>query len=152
MQLFRATGDPTRNFVQWNTGVPAAHNSQAFTHTVVLDINGDGLPDIMSLDTLGHFHIYEAYGQRPDLLVTVNDNAGLRSDITYGAISDPAVATSDPGTSSWPLQRVNRGMTLVSRVDSSSGATFPGLQTHSRVYTYKNGTTDVAGRGWLGFE
>ena len=111
----------------------------------VLDLNGDGLPDVAQLKDGGTLVLYTHQGQKPGLLKRVTDGLNKHTEIQYKPITDPSVHTRSQ--CSYPLNCSPRGMWLVSQHTVDTGGT-PATYQH----TYSGGKSDLRGLGWLGMD
>jgi len=128
-----------------------------------LDLNGDGLMDLVQILD-GDIHVYIRQGKKPDLLENINDRgalisvnyAPLTSGSAYSTTVPPGVISSagipDP-SSPGHTYVLSRGLWVVSSytipragsLDQKSGP------RNEYRYSYRDGRTDLLGRGWLGF-
>jgi RHS repeat-associated protein len=118
--------------------------------TQVLDWNGDGLMDIITVDTSGHLKVYKRKGKKADLLVRVQDGFFANTQVTYAPMSDAATYT--PGSASdckYPLRCLRSGNWLVS---TSSVDTGVNGEDAVSSYKYTDARSDMRGRGWLGMQ
>jgi RHS repeat-associated protein len=124
---------------------PSIHN---YRQTQVLDVNGDGLHDIVAVSPNDNqLHLYVRQGIKPDLLVGVRDGMGAKTDVNYLPMIDPSVST--PGDAcAFPRICAKRGPWLAQsfRVDNGIGA----AQNEFRFF-YEGSRFDVQGGGNLGF-
>ncbi len=133
-------------------------NGRGYRLIRMIDVNGDGLPEILMPELLGdpadpnnRNYVLQLYRRnsdlKPDLLTSVTDSLGARSTVSYRPMSDPAVHTKATGDNcSWPLNCRARGRWLVREVIQHGG---PAEVTE--VHSYTGGRVDRRGRGWLGF-
>ena len=150
-QVVHATGD----------SVPAAQGGQgAFTGstatntgiitaqmgTWVVDVNGDGLPDLVYADTSGNWHLLLHNGPATDLVTGVTDGFNNSVQITYAALTDPTVYTEGTGAS-YPLQELLLPLYVVKQFIQSDGIG----GNYSINETYSTARADLSGRGFLGF-
>lgn len=112
------------------------------------DVNGDGLPDRVYHHNYatGEYGIWVALNEsHPSEMTVVEDGLGHRLDITYGALTDPAVY--EPGEAvAEPLVRLRSAMRVVTATEDSSRT-----DGNSVSYRYGGGLIDREGRGFLGF-
>jgi YD repeat-containing protein len=128
---------------------PAPPNSSAvrnFKQTVLIDLNGDGLRDIVQVNASDFkLHIFVREGERPDLLVGVKDGMGRRASINYRPMTDPTVYTVGTGCVS-PQLCVTSASRVVSSYFLDNGT---GLNEFR--CKYEDGRYDLEGAGFLGF-
>jgi RHS repeat-associated protein len=137
--------------------VPAA--AADYNLITTLDWNGDGLADIATMDdpndnpATATLRIWVRNGKKPDVLKTVTTGLGAKTAIAYEPITNGDVY--EAGTScTYPSKCVTKGMWVVSEVRhdrglSSNGA--PVVNDDVVRYRYRDGRTDLKGRGFLGF-
>jgi RHS repeat-associated protein len=118
-----------------------------------LDVNGDGLADMVQLEGSGAngptLVLYIRRGQKPGLLSTVTDGFGGVTQVSYLAGTDSGVYTPpDPSTCAYPQLCGARGKWLVANHTFQPGTSD---QLGFR-HTYAGGRTDVQGIGWLGMD
>ncbi|QDF03898.1 hypothetical protein BHS04_11890 [Myxococcus xanthus] len=108
----------------------------------VLDVNGDGMTDILQVED-GTLHLYVQSRGKPDLLERVEDGLGGTTIFVHEPYRQPAY----PYTMTPPLAPVTRGIYVVHRhlVENGNG----GLNEFR--YTYDDAIMDLHGRGFLGF-
>jgi RHS repeat-associated protein len=118
--------------------------------SVVMDANGDGLADIVTIGGNGDLRAFVRKGTRSDLLKSVQDGMRYQTSLAYAPLSDGRVysSVSGVGPCSYPVLCVRGGAWVVSRVDMLSSAWSDGARFD---YSYAGGRRDVRGRGWLGF-
>jgi RHS repeat-associated protein len=123
---------------------PAVNN---YKQSQLLDVNGDGLSDIVQISPAdGTLHLYVRQGNKPDLLVAVEDGMGKKSNVSYlplgnRTVYDPADACPAP------QQCLVRGFWVVSEFRTDNGKN--GQNRYS--YFYTDNRIDVRGGGVLGF-
>src|SRR5262249_21154309 len=83
----------------------------------VVDINGDGLDDLLIFDA-GTFNLYTHAGVKPDLLADVTNGSGAKDVLTWSPISDPAVYASGMACA-YPQVCFNGRLWVVSMLKSS---------------------------------
>jgi len=94
----------------------------------------------------------------PETIVAIDNGIGSRTNITYDRLNDPYNSGfySKGDTSAYPKQIMNGAIYVVSRVDSSNGqgtCVLPSMANcYSSNYTYQGATSDLLGRGFLGFQ
>jgi RHS repeat-associated protein len=123
--------------------------------TLPLDIDGDGVLDLVHLDVGpdsndDRLRVFRRLGGVPDRLTGIgNGTLGPRVEIEYTNLANREVHT--PGTCTYPLTCLARGGSVVARhkvanfVGSGEGA------WDRYDHTYKAARADLHGRGWLGF-
>jgi YD repeat-containing protein len=111
----------------------------------ILDVNGDGLADIVQVEN-GQIVLYIRQGKQPGLLNTITDGLGNKTLIDYLPITDPGVHT--PVECSYPQYCNIRGKWLVSSHTLANDSLTPLTYSH----TYTGARTDVTGVGWLGMD
>jgi hypothetical protein len=140
-----------------------AHDECNLSQT--LDVNGDGLEDFVqffsayeyippagvggsgrTVEKGGSLHLYIRRGGHADLVTRVTDGLGAIEQFDYAPVSDASVYT--PGVDChYPRTCVTRGAWVVRTHWVRGSESTPVI----RSYTYRDGRTDLAGRGWLGF-
>ena len=153
------TGETVRTHV-WDcepTGVLRVDRKpgREYRTTQVLDWNGDGLMDIVTVDRGRRLVVYARRGKRADVLTAVEDGYHSRTDVEYSPVADPQVSEVDgsrvyrPGTlgCQYPLRCLQSGLWVVRRVVRDSGTPLPAIFVHS----YADGRIDLRGRRPLGF-
>ncbi|MBN8612103.1 MAG: VCBS repeat-containing protein [Deltaproteobacteria bacterium] len=118
------------------------------------DVNGDGLVDFVMSGArpFGNLRLVRRQTTFPDHLVEVRDGLGARSRVQYTTAGDRQTYTPSTGCQ-YPQRCVNRGMTLVSRLEHDNGLSDQngGNGWTSSRFFYADGRVDVLGRGFLGF-
>jgi YD repeat-containing protein len=110
----------------------------------VLDINGDGLDDLVIYDS-GSLFLYKHAGKKPDQLVGVTDGFGAVTSIVWEPISNPTVYK--PGTNcAYPVVCLDSKLWVVSEHAVSNGS--GGMNRYH--YTYEDGRRNLRGRDFLG--
>jgi RHS repeat-associated protein len=135
-----------------NPVTPASHG---YRTSVTLDLNGDGLTDVMQIED-GRPTMYVRQGKRPDMVTRIAEGHGRQIDIEYGPASDPEVHTRDLATchGADPQRRLaclikDRWLPKAITV---SGWSLPGESVSETTrYKYTGGLFDRLGRGFLGF-
>ncbi|NOK20731.1 FG-GAP-like repeat-containing protein [Corallococcus carmarthensis] len=134
------------------------HGQQA---SQILDIDGNGLPDLVQVEYRGNnaeLVVYRKKGKRPDVLTGISPGPHSPAvSVTYEQLSSPQVHTPATGCV-YPVRCVNRGLWVVSRVETQNGlkncdpvSSQCVNQSNAVRFQYSGGRTDTAGRGWLGF-
>jgi RHS repeat-associated protein len=125
---------------------PAAADHEGWKSTQVLDIDGNGLLDLVQVDTDG-VRVLKRTGTLPDLLVSIRvPPAPSRFKIVYTTLADRRV--HNPGTCSYPLVCPVEGRTIVAEHQVATGRP---REWNRFQHTYKAARVDLGGRGWLGF-
>lgn len=65
--------------------------------TMVADVNGDGLPDIVYADSSYYWHYILRNGAYPDLMTSVTDGFNNEISVTYAPLTNSAVYTKGSG-------------------------------------------------------
>lgn len=118
----------------------------------LVDINGDGIPDILSRLNNG-ITIYFGQGTPTDQLTSISNGLGLTTSVSYKPLTDDTVYTKDGPSSAlpfyyqYPITDVQVPMYVVSSSQTSNGI---GGFLNS-VYSYGGLKVDQSGRGMLGF-
>jgi hypothetical protein len=129
-----------------------------YNTTTTLDWNGDGLTDIATMTpnvtpTNSTLQVWVRNGNKPDVLTVVKTGLGAKTTVKYKPLIDSHVY--QPGTScTYPQKCMKNGMWVVSAVLSDRGMSDNGVIVESNdqvSYSYKDGRTDLKGRGFLGF-
>ncbi|TQF42594.1 hypothetical protein UNPF46_04630 [Bradyrhizobium sp. UNPF46] len=114
---------------------------------MIVDVNGDGLPDIVGFAASG---VYVATnissGPAPDVTTNIANGIGSSTMLTYQPSTNTSVVTKGTGTV-FPLLDLVSPAHVVSQVDRSNGVG----GTVSASYTYSGGRIDIRRRGFLGF-
>ena len=120
--------------------------------TQLLDANGDGLTDIIQMES-GQLALYLRNSYKPDMLKKVEDGLHNQVEVDYEATTyarpGTVAAHHTPAACTWPQSCNMRGQWLV-RGHTESGWGLLGSSRDFR-YRYEGGRTDLRGRGWLGF-
>lgn len=127
-----------------------------------VDIDGNGIGDWLLYDLAGNdpfvIPVYNRYRSSGLLSQTVSP-MGLRTSISYGHLSDPAVYTpsvdwtsyTNANMDSYPL--IGSPGSVVKTLDHSNEASINSLEYHVQVKKkYANARVSSVGRGWQGFE
>jgi hypothetical protein len=121
-----------------------------FEQIEIGDINGDGLQDVVTIQN-GRFVIYLRNGNRPDLLVHVEDGVGAETGFLYAPLSNTKVyGRGNRFRPSYPQRAVSGGLLVVAKHEVSNG-TGVGSSTTFYEHHYENAIEDISGRGFLGF-
>ncbi|RCX31658.1 RHS repeat-associated core domain-containing protein [Thioalbus denitrificans] len=116
----------------------------------ILDINGDGLADLLRAHSYEYGSRHTAFinrGPVPDLLLGVRDALGAETALTYSSLTDKGIYTKGAGAV-FPQQDFQAPLPVVSAVESSDGAG----GTYRLEYRYAGARVHLQGRGFLGFE
>jgi len=141
--ILQSTGS---GFTPVNTNIPYRVSNDARSNYRILDINGDGLTDIL-VDEFGSWRVYvrtsvnETY---PDLLTKITDGFGATVDVQYQPTTNSAVY--QPGSTvapTYPVMMLSAPLYVVSAYQTD---------VSSMSYQYENARIDRQGRGFLGFE
>ncbi|HEX6278143.1 MAG TPA: FG-GAP-like repeat-containing protein, partial [Polyangiaceae bacterium] len=134
---------------------PGWSNAYA-THTLVVDTNADGLPDIVNLES-NQLVGYIRQGRAPLMVKSITEGSGRMILLTYDVAVD-SVAPTAPFYLSMPastcdqdrkrLECLNKGRWFAKSL-SIGGASIPFPTT--QTFTYQGGVSDKHGRGFLGF-
>ncbi|HVZ89198.1 MAG TPA: RHS repeat-associated core domain-containing protein [Polyangia bacterium] len=119
----------------------------------MLDIDGDGLQDFLTVDAQNNIQVYRHKSQRAPMLKQIFDSGLDRhTSVTYSPVARVSTPTTKP--CSYPLYCPQSGVWVVSEVQSES-QTVPGTNQLTELtddYSYSGARTDLRGRGWLGME
>lgn len=121
---------------------------------VVLDADGDGALDLLDMErnfpvapiTSSTLHIFHNVRAEAPLVEEIVDGMGVRTQVDYRNLSDPAVYTPSHDCV-YPQRCVTDAREVVYEVRHDDGA--GGFRTTR--YAYADGRTNLTGRGWLGF-
>jgi len=126
------------------------------------DLDGDGLNDwIMENPNQGRLFAISS-SSKGDMLQTVTNGLGSKSEIRYRPITDESVYTKGSGAS-YPIREEQDTRHVVSDVFKDlgqdyavtpDGAGFPQISSGSAAhfaYQYSGARTDLSGRGFLGY-
>jgi hypothetical protein len=111
-----------------------------------LDVNGDGLPDIVGFSGGGIQVSLNTGAIIPDLLATIAGGVGSTTVVSYKPFTVSSVYTKDTDGRA-PIVDLIAPNYVVSRVDTSNGVG----GVYSTSYAYAGAKSDVSGRGFLGF-
>jgi hypothetical protein len=145
--VMRSTGTSFVDAGAWITGAYAGWAS-ATDRIRTMDVNGDGLQDIViGPDAAGKWYVLRP-GSPGDKISTLTNGLGAATSITYKPLTDGSVYTKGNGFAPvYPIQDIQSPMYVVSSSSNSNGI---GGQ-YSTSYTYGNAKVDLSGRGFLGF-
>ena len=117
----------------------------------VMDINGDGLDDLLITDSAG-FHIFTRNGNKPDLMTGVVDGQGAAVTVSYKPIINAQYTPN--GSCPYPELCVKKDVWVVDTYALDVGfRDAPGSSREMRTFqmSYQDARLDIAGRGWIGF-
>ena len=116
-------------------------------HTMLVDINGDGLPDKVfdrnPYNERRGFYVMLNSGNSFNKLTSITDSFGNKTNITYKPLSDKNVYKKTE-SSAYPNLVVQSPMRVVSKVE------IPGIT--AATYSYENLKVNYKGLGSLGFK
>jgi len=121
--------------------------------SVVADVNGDGLPDLLQIEYVsGGYHAvaYVRQGKPPEVLKTITEGTTRTTAFEMAPVSDSSVYTSNPASCASDPQHLScltRGRWLTKSLTVSGGTV-----SNTETYAYADGLTDRGGRGFLGFK
>ncbi|MEJ5266066.1 MAG: FG-GAP-like repeat-containing protein, partial [Bacteroidales bacterium] len=127
-------------------------NYDEFKNNLTCDINGDGVPEILSYSSyssnLTEIDItsYFSTSRRGQLIEGIRDGMGVVTKIEYRDLADPAVYTRQ-SNASYPVTDLSAGIQVVYRVTTEDGIGGSRVTT----YQYEGGKVHRLGRGLLGF-
>jgi RHS repeat-associated protein len=128
---------------------PDVDKVRNYKQTQVVDVNGDGLSDVILYSSLTNtFQLQVRNGGRPDLLIGVTDGMGKKTTIDYSFVTDDAVYTVGAGCA-WPQVCVWIAFDRV--VSSLSVENGSGGDKNTYKYHYRDRRFDPRGGGMLGF-
>jgi RHS repeat-associated protein len=137
-------------------GAPMGRGVGANVFNRVLDVNGDGLPDLISRQrnsSLG-LHLYIHEGKKPDLLTSVTNGLGATDEIEYDHLGNKesgVYTRMPPGSCAYPQYCVTKGVWVVSKLRRDTGGAVGGTVFADTTFKYRDARTDVQGLGWIGF-
>lgn len=124
--------------------------------TRILDIDGDGIPEILQpryLETPSPrpivLQVYKRESKKADLLASVSDSLGAKTEVTYAPMSDRSAFEPATAKCAYPLHCPRRGRWLVREVKRSTGVA--SAPTRRESHWYSGARVDLSGRNWLGF-
>ena len=112
------------------------------------DVTGDGLADLVFLDTTGHWQVRRHSSVRPDLLVSATDGLGNGWQPVYSPLATFAGYTRDGTAGAGDYLLRGGALHVVSGYTANDGIG----GTYSMKYAYWNARVNRLGRGFLGFE
>ena len=113
----------------------------------LVDVNGDGLSDVLGFARNGVYVALENGRAAPDHMTAITNGTGAQIAITHTPLTKSSVYAKGPATVH-PLRDITGPIYVVSRVDTSSGIGNP----LSTTYRYAGTRADLRGRGFLGFQ
>jgi RHS repeat-associated protein len=152
--LFLSNGNGSFTSVQL-TNIPAATSAGFPTFenpclTTTLDVNGDGLPDIIQAEeNQPNLQLYLNTTKAADRLSLIKNGIGSTISIEYGTIAGTADECQLPGQA-FPMQCGTKVQAVTAyEVDNGTGTTTPNRNRFT--LSYEHPVTDALGRGWQGF-
>ncbi len=163
--MLRSDGSNWR--VHFSDGTSFANTSDRFQDIVlsnpfqiqrlaILDMTGDGLPDLLEARTDGQWHI----GKHalaplngiigPNLIIQFTDGLGNWHKPFYAPLTTTISHVTDAATSIPATYRASSARPIVVLVSTNDGVTNYGA--HFTRYSYWNGLQNIEGRGFLGFQ
>jgi len=125
-----------------------------YSTTVVADLNGDALPDIVQMEA-GVLVAYMRAGKAPDMVTSIAEGTGRTISFGYSPLSDKSVYSSDPSTCAPDPQHLAclvHGRWLTQSLTISGAESSTTSVSQSQTFSYQNGLIDRNGRGFLGFQ
>ena len=115
----------------------------------LMDVTGNGLPDLVVAANSGTWQLRPHNGARPDYLTSVSNGMGVETTFDYKPLTDVSVYTRGTGSnlSGYPAPTMSRGAYLVSQLRQSDG--IGGFNATSYLYKYLR--VHQRGLGSLGF-
>ncbi|HZF27213.1 MAG TPA: FG-GAP-like repeat-containing protein, partial [Steroidobacteraceae bacterium] len=119
------------------------------TFTRVADVNGDGLQDLVRIDTAsGNVPKSRLHnGVYPDLLDRATDGFGMYADFNYSSLTAGSPTYTKGSGATYPTIEYQAPMYVVSNYTATAG----NLGTYTMTYTYQQARQHLQGRGFLGF-
>lgn len=126
--------------------------------TRIVDLNGDGLPDIIRTSMINNVATHQAWlnnaKKLPDYLLGIQDGLGARIDINYDPLTNKAIYTKEDGA--FPDLPFQAPMYVVTKTICDTFATDTKAKNkndlHTTYYTYSGARNNVQGLGFLGFK
>ena len=109
------------------------------------DYNGDGSIDLLSASNNRWWTFLNGYVPQPTLYA-VRDGMGLRSEITYRPLTDPAVYAKGSGAT-YPTLDLAGPVWVVTRIARDNGV----AGTQVEHYAYRGAKANLHGKGFFGF-
>src|SRR5713226_320975 len=128
-----------------STAYGQCNDGDNFSTIRYVDVNGDGLPDVVFRSDTG-IQIILTTGSVPHLLKSVANGLGAVTNITNKPLTDNTVYTKESG-SVYPYQDIQNATYVVSSYSMSDG--IGGTINHS--YTYAGAKNHATRNEWLGF-
>src|SRR5713226_8508609 len=151
IKCFLSTGSGWGTFISTDicangsTAYGQCNDGDNFSTIRYVDVNGDGLPDVVFRSDTG-IQIILTTGSVPHLLKSVANGLGAVTNITNKPLTDNTVYTKESG-SVYPYQDIQNATYVVSSYSMSDG--IGGTINHS--YTYAGAKNHVTRNEWLGF-
>lgn len=111
---------------------------------IVLDANGDGLPDV-AYASGSEARLLPRHATAPDLMVVATDGLGAESRFSYAPLTRSDVHGAGAGAVFPVRDRVLPGLVVASAVRAVDGGLL------QETYTYEGARWHAQGRGFLGF-
>jgi RHS repeat-associated protein len=127
---------------------PVATGDHGYRTSVVMDINGDDLPDFVQLEWQ-RLIAYVRDGKKPDVVTKITEGTRRTIDVSYAPLSDSTAYVTDSGCPNNPqyYSCLVRGHDVVKSFTVSGG-----MISNTQSFKYTNGVVDKGGRGLLGFK
>jgi RHS repeat-associated protein len=133
-------------------GVPLHWIEWGSKLTTMLDVDGDGLPELIQPRAFHRdnivLQVYKRESRKADLLKSVTDSLTGKTEVSYLPMSNRDVYTPAKDCV-YPLYCPTRGRWLVRQVKRPTGLATP--TTTDELHSYEAAREDLSGRGWLGF-
>jgi RHS repeat-associated protein len=126
---------------------PGTRTQWDYATSRVLELNGDGLPDLLQLRN-DQIELLRRNGLPPDVIHTITNGLGARVQVQYRPLTDPNVYTLGTGCA-YPARCLTGTMQLVAEHQESNGISPSGMRQYR--YRYRDGRVNLRGRGWIGF-
>lgn len=135
--------------INLSTDIPGGHYIRARQSA---DINGDGLPDVVVMSGQAELRpgvdgILLRTGSHPNLVTSITNGLGRKTDIAYKAAKDDTIYTAGAAVA-YPIRELRASTPVVSDVWHDSG---DAGQPAQFSYQYSGNRVDLSGRGSLGF-
>jgi RHS repeat-associated protein len=125
---------------------PDSNKVHNYRGTLVLDADGDGLPDILASPDPCQGETWHREGSKADLLTSITDGMGKTIDVSYRPMTDPTVyAKTAACDGSITCIYGNAPLVAEHKVDNGAG----GKNVYS--YSYKGLAIDAVTRSPIGF-